>query len=121
MGISTDSSITLTWCDNISVDILIVVEYVGSGFDSLLECRGGIFGTGWYGLPSSMVKTNPTQNDFHQKLYGAICKQQISGGGDYLSAAADITAEVSVVTWKFWCVGHNSEDSGAEMVINMWW
>ena len=37
------------------------------------------------------------QNNFHQKLYGAIIKRWIYGGGDNLSASAGIAAAVAVV------------------------
>ena len=45
-------------------------------------------------------KYNFHPNYFHQKLYSAIFKWQISGGGDNLAAVADIVEEVAVVVWR---------------------
>ena len=65
MGISPESSISLTWFANTTVNILIGVESAGSGFASFLDCRGEIMSAGWYALTSFRVE----KYDLHPKAF----------------------------------------------------
>ena len=101
---------TLTWFGNASVEILIFVEYLGSGFSSFLEFRGGIIGTGWSALPLFLLENMiSNQNSHDGKLYSAIFKRRIVGDGRYCSGCSGSCMAIAERRWRLQCVGSNSE------------